>query len=120
MVENRRESTDDDFANNANNHAAPAQARSLPPELPPFIEVRAYRPSLQTKVGLRLKCRTNGLFPPSPSPSTNTLQPGMLLLSVNGEIINGLSHDAVLQRIAQTVGELRLVVGTAAMPALET
>ena len=78
------------------------------------VEARAYRESVQTKVGIRLKCKTNGsvlidhvasdgLFQHS------RLQSGMQLQSVNGVPVTGRPHAQVVQMIGQTIGELRLV-----------
>lgn len=78
------------------------------------IEARAYRESARTKVGIRLKCRTNGMVliehvAPDGLFQHSRLRAGMRLQSVNGVPVTGKPHAQVVQMIGSTVGEMRLV-----------
>ena len=111
------------------------QQESPPPPPPPFsqvdppplatqqqqqqqpmrvVQARAYRASPHIKVGIRLRCRTNGTVVVDQIAAdglfyTTALKPGMVLQRVNGTVVQGQPQEQVVRMIAQTVGELHLV-----------
>ena len=95
------------------NHYQPQQ----PPQ-PQYVEARVFRSDPRQRVGISLRCRRNGtvmiqsiapdgLF--AKAASGPTLQPGMIVESINGVPCFQKPHAMVVNMIASCVGELRII-----------